>query len=204
MVLYRKIFFGYFLHILLHTSKYTLAVNITYSEGELVTALKKHEMQAFEYLYQNYKKALFTVVKQIITDDESAADVLQEAFITTWKNIEKYDASKGKLFTWLYNVTRNCAINTTRSKTFKSQQKNDSLDNYVNYAATLPVAELNINKIGLRKQVHLLREDYKNVVELSYFNGYTHEEIAKILGIPEGTVKTRLRNGIIELRKQFT
>jgi len=63
--------------------------------------------------------------------------------------------------------------------------------------------DLNVNQIGLRKQVHLLREDYKNVVELSYFNGFTHEEIAKILTIPVGTVKTRLRNALIELRKQF-
>jgi RNA polymerase sigma factor (sigma-70 family) len=166
-------------------------------------ALKSHDKHAFEYLYYNYKGALLTVIKQLIFDEETAGDVLQEAFVTAWKNIEKYDAAKGKLFTWLYNVTRNCAINTTRSKNFKSQQKNDSLDNYVSYSENLPGQELNINKIGLRKQVHLLREDYKNVLELSYFSGYTHDEISKILNIPEGTVKTRLRNALIELRKQF-
>lgn len=176
---------------------------ITYTETELVTALKQHEKNAFEYLYHNYKGALLTVVKQVIADEETAGDVLQEAFVTAWKNIAKYDAAKGKLFTWLYNVTRNCAINTTRSKSFKSQQKNDSIDNYVTYADNLQGQELNINKIGLRKQVHLLRDDYKNVLELSYFSGYTHEEISKILNIPEGTVKTRLRNALIELRKQF-
>lgn len=180
-----------------------MLTNLTYTEPELVTALKKHDKHAFEYLYHNYKGALLAVIKQVIVDEETAGDVLQEAFVTTWKNIEKYDPAKGKLFTWLYNVTRNSAINTTRSKTFKSQQKNDSLDNYVSYSENLPGQELNINKIGLRKQVHLLREDYKNVLELSYFSGYTHEEISKILNIPEGTVKTRLRNALIELRKQF-
>jgi RNA polymerase sigma factor (sigma-70 family) len=175
----------------------------TYTEDTLTNALKKLDKGAFEYLYQNYKGALFTVILQIIPDREIAEDVLQEAFITAWKNIDKYDAAKGRLFTWLFNVTRNCAINTTRSKNYKTQQKNDSFDNYVTYIDEKENAVLNINQIGLRKQVHQLREDYKNVIELSYFNGFTHEEISKILNVPVGTVKTRLRNALIELRKQF-
>ena len=175
----------------------------TYTEDSLVHALKRHDSEAFKYLYANYKGALFTVIRQIIPDEESAGDTLQEAFIMAWKNIEKYDAGKGRLFTWLFNVTRNCAINVTRSKNYKTQLKNDSLDNYVNYADEKQSQVLNINQIGLRKQVHLLKPDFKNVLELSYFNGYTHEEISKILNIPSGTVKTRLRNALIELRKQF-
>ena len=175
----------------------------TYTEDSLTAALKKHDQEAFRYLYNNYRAALFTIIHQIIADKEIAQDVLQEAFITAWKNIEKYDSSKGRLFTWLFNVTRNCAINTTRSRAYKWEQKNDSFDNYVTYVDGKDNANLNINQIGLRKQVHLLREDYKNVVELSYFNGFTHEEIAKILAIPVGTVKTRLRNALVDLRKQF-
>jgi RNA polymerase sigma-70 factor (ECF subfamily) len=175
----------------------------TYTEDALTEALKRHDNEAFQYLYTNYKGALFTVILQIIPDRIIAEDVLQEVFIMVWKNIEKYDALKGRLFTWLFNITRNCAINTTRSKNYKSEQKNDSLDNYVNYLDEKDTHVLNINQIGLRKQVHQLREDYKNVLELSYFNGFTHEEIAKLLAIPVGTVKTRLRNALIELRKQF-
>ncbi len=174
-----------------------------YSEDELTDALKRHEAQAFQYLYNNYKGALFSTIKQIIFDNDIAEDVLQDAFTMVWKNIEKYDPSKGRLFTWLFNVTRNCAINTTRSKNYKSQQKNDSLDDYVITSLQTGNDLSAIDHIGLRKQVHSLRKDYKNVLELSYFNGYTHEEIAKILNIPSGTVKTRLRNALIELRKQF-
>lgn len=175
----------------------------TYTEADLVAALKKKDNGAFEYLYNNYKGALFTAVKQIIPDADNAGDTLQEAFVTAWKNIDKYDPAKGRLFTWLFNVTRNCAINTLRSKNYKTQQKNESLHNYVNYIDGKETLVININQIGLRKQVHLLREDYKNVLELSYFNGFTHEEIAKTLAIPVGTVKTRLRNALIELRKHF-
>ena len=174
-----------------------------YTEADLIDALKKHDNEAYVYLYNNYKGALFTVIQQIIPDKENAGDVLQEVFIMAWRNIDKYDASKGRLFTWLFNVTRNCAINTTRSKNYKTQLKNDSLDNYVTYFDEKENHILPINQIGLRKQVHQLKIDYKNVLELSYFNGFTHEEIAKILNIPTGTVKTRLRNALIELRKQF-
>ena len=70
----------------------------------------------FSICINNYKGALFTVILQIIPNREIAEDVLQEAFVMAWKNIEKYDAAKGRLFTWLFNVTRNCAINTLRSK----------------------------------------------------------------------------------------
>lgn len=175
----------------------------TYTETALVESLKEKDNGAFQYLYNNYKGALFTIIKQIVPDETIAGDILQEAFIMAWKNIDKYDATKGRLFTWLFNVTRNCAINTTRSKNYKAGQKNDSLDNYVNYLDERDTQVLNINQIGLRKQVHQLREDYKNVLELSYFSGFTHEEIAKILEIPVGTVKTRLRNALIELRKLF-
>jgi RNA polymerase sigma factor (sigma-70 family) len=180
-----------------------LAETTTYTEIDLIAGLKKKENGAFEYLYNNYKGALFTIVKQIIPDANNASDVLQEAFVTAWKNIDKYDPAKGRLFTWLFNVTRNCAINTLRSKNYKSGQKNENLDNYVNYLDERETQVMNVNQIGLRKEVHKLREDYKNVLELSYFNGFTHEEIAKLLAIPVGTVKTRLRNALIELRKHF-
>ena len=204
-VLYKIYFFKKVVHYIFIPNIFVFHLPdiIKYTETELIDALKKHDNGAFEYLYNNYKGALFTVIQQIIPDKESAGDVLQEAFIMAWKNIDKYDAVKGRLFTWLFNVTRNCAINTTRSKNYKTQLKNDSLANYVNDHTVNEAFVLQINKIGLRKQVHLLREDYKNVLELSYFNGFTHEEIAKILSIPSGTVKTRLRNALIELRKQF-
>ena len=123
--------------------------------------------------------------------------------VTVWQNIDKYDPSKGRLFTWLLKITRNSAINKTRSKIFKSQAKNDDINNYVNYLEEKSSLQTDINKIGLRKQVHLLKDDFKNVIELSYYHGFTQEEIAKALNIPLGTVKTRLRNALIELRKQF-
>ena len=174
-----------------------------YREDELIVALKSHKNDAYRQLYLNFRGALYNNILQVIKDTETANDVLQEVFISIWRNIDKYDAGKGRLFTWMLKLTRNAAINKTRSKVYKSQQKNDDITNYVSLIENKTSVQTPINQIGLRTQVHRLREDYKNVLELSYFEGFTQEEISKALNVPLGTVKTRLRNAIIELRKQF-
>ena len=151
----------------------------------------------------NYRGSLYNIILQLISDKETANDVLQEVFITICQKIDKYDETKGRLFTWMVRLTRNAAINKLRSKVYKSQVKNDNIDNYVIAIEEKNPSIDNINKIGLRQQVHKLKDDYKNVIELSYYHGFTQEEIAKTLKIPLGTVKTRLRSALLELRKQF-
>lgn len=175
----------------------------TYSEPELIAALKQQDKDAFQHLYLHYKGALFAVILQTIPDTEVASDILQEVFVTIWKNIGKYDPSKGKLFTWLHTIARNSAINTFRSKNFRDSQQNVSLQNLVYNADLGESYQMNVNQIGLRKQVALLRPDFREVVELAYFNGMTREEISERLNLPVGTVKSRLRNALMELRKHF-
>ncbi len=184
-------------------NKNNLQVQQLYTEIELVNALKEHKNDAYRYLYQHYRGSLFSIISQIITDPETANDVLQEVFITVWKNIEKYNPEKGRLFTWLMKVTRNTAINQTRSKNYKSSLKNENLSNYVNYIDENTSYQQNINLIGLRKQVGLLKNEFKAVLELAYYNGFTQEEVANTLNIPLGTVKTRLRGAVLELKKHF-
>ena len=176
---------------------------LNYTEPELVHALKEKDNAAFRHLYLYYRGSLFNIINQVVPDTETANDVLQEAFVTVWKNIDKYDPAKGRLFTWLLNLTRNCAINKTRSKNYKNYLKNDDITNYVNSIEKSGSFEHSINQIGLRKEVSKLKNDLKLVIELAYFHGCTQEEISKALNIPLGTIKTRLRTGIIELRKQF-
>jgi RNA polymerase sigma-70 factor (ECF subfamily) len=174
-----------------------------YTEKELVISLKLRNNDAYRYLYLNYRGSLFSIINQIVPDAETANDVLQEAFITIWSQIDKYNPEKGRLFTWLLNVTRNTAINKLRSKNYKNSLKNEDISNYVNSTDNKNTVSLNINQIGLRKEIHKLKDDYKLVIELCYFNGFTQDEISKALNIPLGTVKTRLRAALLELKKQF-
>jgi RNA polymerase sigma factor (sigma-70 family) len=180
-----------------------LTTQAVHSEEELVLSLKKKEEEAFRYLYLHYRGSLFSVINQIIPDKETAGDVLQEVFIAVWKNAEKYDPEKGRLFTWLLNIARNTAINKTRSKNYKNALKNEELNNTVYSSEKTNDNQVPVNTIGLRKEVRRLKEDLKQVLELSYFHGCTQDEISKALNIPLGTVKTRLRSAIIELRKKF-
>jgi RNA polymerase sigma factor (sigma-70 family) len=104
-----------------------LPVNTTYEEQELVALLKAKDNQAFSYLYDNYAGALCGVVKQIVGDMELANDVLQEVFVSIWRKIDTYDASKGRLFTWMLNIARNAAIDKTRSKNYQVGLKHNHL-----------------------------------------------------------------------------
>jgi RNA polymerase sigma-70 factor, ECF subfamily len=173
---------------------------IAYTEQELVLLLLQRDEKSFNYLYDNYSAALFGVIKGIISDEETAKDVLQEIFVNIWKKIDMYDPLKGRLFTWMLNVARNASIDKIRSKNYRDSLKNRSIsenvDNNMSNAAIVP----QIKDVGLRKILDTLKEEYRILIDLSYFQGYTHEEMAKILEIPLGTVKTRLRTALIHLR----
>lgn len=175
-----------------------------YTEEALIAALKARDNKAYEYLYFKYREALFTVIYQFNFEGAIAEDLLQEVFIVIWKNIDKYDATKGRFYTWMHILTRNTCINALRAKNFKVHHQNENLTDAVYSNEVNNSIEQNIGLIGLRKQVHSLKADYKHVIELFYFKGFTQEEAANILGIPIGTVKTRLRHALIELRKHFT
>ena len=178
-----------------------MGITSTYNEQELVAALKLRDDKAYSYLYDNYSGALYSIIKQIIKDTELANDVLQEVFINIWRRIEIYDPTKGRLFTWMLNIARNASIDTIRSKGFQNTQKNQELSNNVDINVSSQVMTPDTDNIGLRKTLGNLKNEHRILIELAYFKGYTHEEIAKIEGIPLGTVKTRIRNALLQLRQ---
>jgi RNA polymerase sigma-70 factor, ECF subfamily len=174
-----------------------------YSEEQLVSLLQQRDQQAFSYLYDHYAGALNGIISRMVDQPQLAEDILQDAFIKIWNNFSQYDASKGRLFTWMINLTRNLAIDTLRSKGYKNQQKISTDENSVsNYQDKSHLPE-KFDVIGLRKQLTHLKPDHRNLIDLAYFSGFTQDEIAKQLGIPLGTVKTRMRAAIMELRKMF-
>jgi RNA polymerase sigma-70 factor (ECF subfamily) len=181
----------------------TLGTLITYTEHELVTLLKDRDSKAFSYLYDHYSGALNSIILQIVNDTEIANDILQEVFINTWRKIESYDPTKGRLFTWLLNIARNASIDTLRSKQYQNSQKNSSFPENVDVLSYAQSAELNVDVIGLKKTIEKLKEEHRVLIDLAYFKGYTHEEIAEIEDIPLGTVKTRIRNALSQLREHL-
>ena len=165
-------------------------------------ALKERNDQAFGFLYDNYAGALYSIIRQIITNnDELAGDVLQEVFINIWRKIESYDQTKGRLFTWMLNIARNASIDTLRSKSYQNSQKNQELPDNVYKGAINQTTQQNVDNIGLKKVLEKLKPEHRVLVDLAYFKGFTHEEIADMMSIPLGTVKTRIRNALLQLRE---
>ncbi len=176
-----------------------LNTKIKYNEPELVAMLKEQSNDGFNYLYDNYSGALFTIINQIVTDNETAGDVLQEVFINIWKKIDMYDSAKGRLFTWMLNIARNAAIDKLRSKGYRNSFKNQSISEH-DEPGMIASVNPETSDVGLKKMLTKLKEEYRTLIDLSYFQGFTHDEIAKLLGIPLGTVKTRIRTALSQLR----
>jgi RNA polymerase sigma factor, sigma-70 family len=176
-----------------------LGLTGTYNEQELIAALKARDDRAFSYLYDQYSGSLYSIILQIIKSPETARDILQEVFINIWRKIESYDPVKGRLFTWMLNISHNASIDVLRSKSYQNSQKNQEITDTV--YGNDHVAKISIDSIGLTKFLGKLRPEQRVLIELAYFKGYTHDEIAQIEDIPLGTVKTRIRNALLQLRE---
>ena len=177
--------------------------NATYTEPELVGLIRQRDQAAFGYFYDNYSYAINGIIGKLVDDVTLREDILQEAFIKIWNNFHQYDTSKGKLFTWVANLARNLTIDTLRSKGYKKQQKISSNENSVITHDDKTHRVEQHDTIGLRKTVNTLKPDQRIIIDLAYFNGYTQDEIAKEMGIPLGTVKTRMRSAILQLRQKM-
>lgn len=129
--------------------------------------------------------------------------MLQDAFLRIWDRMETYDASKGRLFTWMLNIARNLAIDKTRSREISKDRKTDDIDDLVNRIDRKEQSEQNVETIGLKEVLGRLSKEQKFVVEYLYLKGYTQSEVAEEFNIPLGTVKTRLRLAMIELRREL-
>jgi RNA polymerase sigma-70 factor (ECF subfamily) len=172
-------------------------------EQEMLKCLQSDEQRHFAKLYDAYSGALFSLISKWMKDPGTAENILQDVFVKVWRNRSQYDISKGRIFTWLYNITRSTCIDYLRSKAFKQSKISVLSDN-------LPLLLPNENTdsflpdtIGLRKLVNSLRKEEKEVIELMYYKGYTQREIAEIMNTPLGTVKTRMTRAIKNLRYHF-
>jgi RNA polymerase sigma-70 factor, ECF subfamily len=168
----------------------------------LVQQLRDRTPAGFNELYEHYASTLYGIICRVVNDPATAEDVLQETFVKVWKNIDHFDEEKGTFFTWLLNITRYTAIDYLRSRQHKQKLKSrDNPDNeYIRENVYLQAA---VEYTGLKGFVAKLEPKYREVIDLVYFWGYTQEEVARILNIPLGTVKTRARTGLQLLRSQL-
>ena len=170
-------------------------------EKEIVSLLARGDKKAIHLLYENYSDALYGVIKKIISDDDTAQDVLQESFVKIWRYSKKYDATKAKLFTWLYRIAYNTAIDKARSLKTKIDSEVQIETSSV-YRITSN--ELNQDVLDIKKHLDTLDEKYQIVLQALFFEGMTQQEASEELDIPLGTIKSRLKIGLRELKKIYS
>jgi RNA polymerase sigma-70 factor (ECF subfamily) len=170
------------------------------TQEDILPLILKKDDKAFTTLYNMYSKSLYSVITNLIREQEEAEDVLQEVFVKIWKNIESYNESKGRFYTWILNIARNTAIDKLRSKSFNNSQKNLSSDNFVHLLDDSNKLTNRIDTIGIQEFVKKLKPKCIQLIELLFFKGYTQQEASDELEIPLGTVKTQNRNCINDLR----
>ena len=169
-------------------------------EKHIVELLQERNEKAISLLYEHYGDTLYGVAKKVVRDEELAQDVLQESFVKIWKKSDSYDASKAKLFTWLFRITRNTAIDKLRSVNTKSD-KEIQMD--VSDVYNLGVESIKPELIDVRENLDKIENKYQIVLEALFFHGMTQQEASDELDIPLGTIKSRLKIGLRELRKIY-
>jgi RNA polymerase sigma factor (sigma-70 family) len=170
------------------------------SEDLLVQRLRDRDESAMTLFYDKYSAALYGVILRIVKKEEIAEDVLQESLVKIWNSFPSYDASKGRLFTWVLNVSRNLAIDKIRSRQYRVGSRMQPIEESaaLHQAAT---PTFRPEHIGLQEMTGKLVPEQKQIIDLLYFGGFTQSEVAEELNLPLGTVKTRARAAIKVLSK---
>ena len=172
----------------------------TLIERHIVSLLAEKDDKAISLLYENYGDTLYGVAYKVVKDEDLAQDVLQESFIKIWKKADSYDASKAKLFTWLFRITRNTAIDKLRSLNNKTS-KEVQID--VSDVYNVGVKGIDPEHLDIQENLDKLEDKYRIVLEALFFEGMTQQEASEELDIPLGTIKSRLKIGLRELGKIY-
>ena len=172
----------------------------TLLEKHIVELLQERNDKAISLLYEHYGDTLYGVAFKVVRDSELAQDVLQESFVKIWKKSDSYDSSKAKLFTWLFRITRNTAIDKLRSVNTKSD-KEIQID--VSDVYNLGVESIRPEFMDVKENLEKIEHKYHVVLDALFLQGMTQQEASDELNIPLGTIKSRLKIGLRELKKIY-
>lgn len=178
-------------------------------DRELMRRIASKDPEALGLLYDHYNKLLFGLLRSILKKSEEAEDILQEVFTSIWEKAHQFDTERGTPYTWIVSLTRNKGIDRLRSKVYKEQRKQDAVID--DDEAFFPLFSEENNPLentilsDRAKRVYAalekLSEKQRSVIQVAYFDGLSQSEISEEMNIPLGTVKTRMRDGMIKLRE---
>ena len=179
------------------------------AEVALLRRVAQGDRLGFEELYDRFSGALFSVAYRVLNNQEAAEDVLQDVFITIWKKAPLYDPTRGKPMTWAVMMTRNKAIDRLRSTQCRNrlqdalQSEAETFEQFDDRSSFDAAISGETNKL-VREAIQTLPKDQREAIELAFLSSLTHVEIAERLNEPLGTIKARIRRGMMKLRDLFS
>jgi RNA polymerase sigma-70 factor (ECF subfamily) len=175
------------------------------ADEELMPLVERKNADAFAIVYDRHGGAAFSLAYRMVGNRTAAEDITQEAFLSLWRSGARYDRARGSVRTWLLTIVRNRAIDMLRQEL--AQAPKLSFDDKIPERAATAETDVEALRRDAARQVrgalNVLPSDQMRVIELAYFGGLTHSEIANALGMPLGTVKGRMRLGMEKIRAQL-
>jgi len=173
-------------------------------DATLVHRLLQKDVSAFEQLYDRHSRSVYSLVLRVQQQAGTAEEVAQAVFLQLWRNASQYDSSRGPFVPWLFTLARNRALDTLRLKSERQRRREDQTDE-LPAVASAPEYEKALDEKRraerVRTLVSFLNPQQHKAIELAYFEGLSHSEIAAALKEPLGTVKSWIRNGLLRLKQ---
>ena len=170
--------------------------------ADLLRRSARGDEASFAALYDATSRRLFGLVLRVVRDHAMSEEVTQEVYLDVWRQCARFDASRGSALSWLMTIAHRTAVDRVRSSE-ASRRRDDAhaaASHDVDFDATAEAAQATLEAQRVRRALTTLTDAQRSAVELAYLGGYTHTEVARLLDLPLGTAKTRIRDGLIRLR----
>ena len=175
-------------------------------DATLMQQLLRRDVSAFEELYERHSRIVYSLVLRILRQGSTAEEVVQDVFLQLWRNCARYDTSR-PFVPWLLTLARNRALDHLRLKSERQRRREDQTEEFPNIASAAPEYEKALDEKRRAERVRTLigslPSAQKKAIELAYFDGLSHSEIAAALNEPLGTVKSWIRNGLMRLKESL-
>jgi len=175
------------------------------TQDQLLSLVAQGDQAAFAQLYDQMAPRVLGLVRRLLRDHAQSEEVTQEIFLEIWQNATRYDSSKGGASTWIMTMSHRRAVDRVRaSQSSRDRDTKIGIRDYdAEYDNVSETVQTRIEHERVEKAMQRLTELQRQAVSLAYYGGYSHSEVATLLSVPIGTVKTRLRDGMIRLRDEL-
>jgi RNA polymerase sigma-70 factor, ECF subfamily len=172
------------------------------SDEERIRRVATGDRRALEQLYDQFHRLVYSFALKVLRDPHASEEVVQDVFMRIWTQAGKFDPKRGRFSSWLINITRNIAIDRVRSSRLRGmvplvrpdESERDVID------LTVDLADATVTAVHVREALNVLSAEQREALDLAYWHGYTHTEIARRVKVPIGTVKSRLHHALMKLR----